>query len=377
MLRLQRYLLSELLATFTLIALIATAVFLSGTLLQTIQRFPQSSVLALLEAAPLFVGLALPVTLPLSFLMACLLSYGRFADDNEYVAFQMGGLSPRHAVAPALFSATLVSVFTVALCCDVNPSLTSAKKAVLRVQVGEQLERMRTSAGSGDVRIGDLEMSWSGRRGDWYLGVALTWTTEKVSDNGQDRTKVSNNAQAREATLRLTDETPARLLVKLVDGRLPVGAGDGMTVYAAKTSDIVIDIEDYNASGRGKDEMRSADLYYRMLRLEPILGQHRQSNEWRAYRLLAGEYWRRIALGLSPLAFALLGVPLGLLTRRGSRAQALVVAIVVALPVYYPLLLFGDSLSRRDVLPPGIALNLANVVLGAIGVGLLARLATR
>lgn len=377
MLRLQRYLLGELLAAFGLVLLILTGVFLTASLLQILQKYPETSMLALLHALPVLAGLVLPVAVPLAFLMACLLSYGRFSDDNEFLALQMGGLSPRHAVAPAICAAAAVSVFTLALCMEINPALNSAKKSALRVQVAEQIGRMRTSVGAGNIRIGDMEMSWSGRRDEWFLDTVITWTTKKPTTDSSDPERSTSRATARESTLGLTDETPSRLAVTLVDGVTSDAGDGGYTEGRAKRQRIYIDLSDDRAGTKRDDEMRSAEIYYRMARLEPLLGKQRQSKAWSTWRDYSREYWRRVALGLSPLAFGLLGVPIGLLARRGSWAMLLVIALCLALPVYYPLLLWGENLARMDVLPPSVALNLPNLVLGGVGLFLIRRLVTR
>ena len=377
MLRLQRYLLTELLSAFALVLLILTGVFLTASLLQVLQKFPETSILALLHAVPLFIGLVLPVAVPLAFLMACLLSYGRFSDDNEFLALQMGGLSPRHAVAPAICAAMVVSAFALALSTDINPALTTAKKSVLRVQVAEQIDRMRTSVGAGNVRIGDMEMSWSGRRAEWFLDAVLTWTTKKQNDDSASAQRTTSRATAREATLALTNENPARLAVTLVDGATSDAGGGGYTEGHAKRQRIFIDLEDDRNRDKRVDEMRSTEIYYRLARLEPLLTKQRQSKEWRTWRDYDREYWKRVGLGLSPLAFGLLGVPIGLFARRGSWAMLLVIALFLALPVYYPLLLWGENLARLDILPASVAMNLPNFVLGGTGIILIWRLVTR
>jgi lipopolysaccharide export system permease protein len=377
LLRVQRYLLSELLATFALVALIVTGVFLTGSFLQVLGRYPETSLLALLRTLPLFAGLALPVTLPVAFLMACLLAYGRFADDNEFLAFQMGGLSPRHAVAPAICAAAAVSIFAMALSSDINPALVNARNSILRVQVCEQLDHLRSSTGAGSIRIDDMEMSWAGRRGEWFCDVALTYTTTKSSDDGAPPQRTTNQAIAREAMLRITDETPTRLAVTLVDGVMSFEVTGGMTESRAARQVVFLDLDDDSHDGKSKDEMRSSELFYRMARLEPILGRDHNTKTWRAYIDISRVYWKRVALGLSPIAFALIGVPLGLFARRGSRGQALVLALALALPVYYPLLLWGETLARRQAVPPAWALNLPNILLATAGTLMIRRLVTR
>ena len=376
LLRLQRYLLGELLASFALVLLIVTGIFLTGSMLQILQKLPELSVGALLQSMPLFLGLALPVTVPMSFLVACLFCYGRFADDNEFLAFQMGGISPRHAVAPAICAAAVLSIGTVALACDLQPTLVGARKSILRVQVREQVERMRSSAIT-NVRLGDMEMSWDGRDGDWYLNVFLTYTTEVKSKDGTQTRKRTNDVRAQRATVKLTDEKPARLVVTLAGAKAPADDGSDTTRIEASLIPIYIGLGEDRTDTKSKDEMRSSEIYYRMVRLEPLLGKARESLQWNSYRKFSGEYWRRVAIGLSPLALALLGVPLGLIVRRGSRAQAFVLALIIARPVYYPLLLWGDNLATLDVLAPPLALNLGNILLGTAGLVMMRRLVTR
>ena len=105
--RLQRYILAELLAAFALIALIITGVLFAAMMLRFLHQLPDLGLLSVLQAAPYIAPAAFPITLPLSFLVACLLTYGRFSDDNEFLALQMGGIHPWHAAAPAMASATV------------------------------------------------------------------------------------------------------------------------------------------------------------------------------------------------------------------------------------------------------------------------------
>jgi len=379
LLRLQRYLLGELLASFVLLALIITSIFVVGVILQLLQRFPDASMTALFQATPAFVAIALPITLPLSFLTACLLGYGRFADDNEFTAFQMGGVNPWHAVAPAVCVAALLSLGMVELGGEVTPTLKASTKAIARGEIRQQVARMRTSAATS-MKFGDMEMSWASRDADVYSDVYLTWT----SSSGPNRERATNRAHAQSATVKLTEDAPLQLVVTLTNAQMDVQGAPA----EAKSIQIVIDVEqDARQETKSKDEMRSSELYYRIARLAPTVAaaadpRDKEREKERDKRLeflrkFQVEYWRRIAFGLSPLAFALLGVPMGLLVRRGSRAQAFVIALFIALPVYYPLLLWGDNLASMGRLPAALALNLANILLSAVGLVLLGRLVTR
>jgi LPS export ABC transporter permease LptG/LPS export ABC transporter permease LptF len=73
----------------------------------------------------------------------------------------------------------------------------------------------------------------------------------------------------------------------------------------------------------------------------------------RARRLLAGEarmeLYKQFALPCASLVFALMGVPLGLLNRRGARAASFAVSLGVIL-VYWILMTVGEDLLRKEVL---------------------------
>ena len=63
----------------------------------------------------------------------------------------------------------------------------------------------------------------------------------------------------------------------------------------------------------------------------------------------------------------------GLWSAKGSRASAFLLALVVALPVFYPLLRLGQNLAEEGKLPAPIALMVGNVVLAIAGLVFLAR----
>ena len=84
--RLQRYLFRELLTAFLLIALLVTGVVFSFLLLRFLHDAMHLELTSVVEAAPYILAFSFPITLPVSFLVACLLTFGRFAEDNAKFA---------------------------------------------------------------------------------------------------------------------------------------------------------------------------------------------------------------------------------------------------------------------------------------------------
>ncbi len=83
---------------------------------------------------------------------------------------------------------------------------------------------------------------------------------------------------------------------------------------------------------------------------------------------------KRLSPGLSCLAFVLIGIPVGIMTRMGNMVIGFFISFGIALVVYYPLLIAGESLARKQGLPPAPAMWAANVILGVIAAVLLFRL---
>ena len=371
--RLQRYLLRELVTAFLLIALLVTGVLFSFLLLRFLHDAAQLELTSVIEASPYILAFTFPITLPLSFLVACLLTYGRFAEENEFLALQMGGIHPWRAVAPAAVAAAALSIFVVRLNTDVIPLATLAKKEILRGEV-RQLLRTVDDPGREEIRAGDFQMSWRGRDERGLADVLITWNVTKANPENGTLEVVPYRARAARARLdasRLDDDF---LALDLDEFEMQVRQGRATTTVREAARRVEFDLDDIAGTpearkSKGVSEMDASQIDYRAARLRESLAAGGPPGELLPMlRRFEAEYWRRIATGLAPLAFAFVGAGLGLGGGKTSRMAAMLTAIVVALPVYYPLLLWGEILGREGRLPPALALNLGNLFLAAAGV---------
>ena len=67
----------------------------------------------------------------------------------------------------------------------------------------------------------------------------------------------------------------------------------------------------------------------------------------------------------------MIGIPLGILSRRGSVLMAFVLSFFAVLVLYYPLMMIAEMLSRDGYVTPWLAQWTPNVVVGGIGLCLL------
>ncbi len=84
---------------------------------------------------------------------------------------------------------------------------------------------------------------------------------------------------------------------------------------------------------------------------------------------------KRLSYPAACLVLMLVGVPLGMATRRGGKSAGFVLTILLVF-VYYFLSIIGVALARQGKVPPFAGVWLANVVFGIGGVVLLRQMAT-
>ena len=86
---------------------------------------------------------------------------------------------------------------------------------------------------------------------------------------------------------------------------------------------------------------------------------------------LSVEIHKKFALPVACVVFVLIGAPIGMRVRRAGPAVAF--ASIGFFLFYYVCLIGGEELANRLLLPPWLAMWLANLVLGALGLRLTAR----
>jgi LPS export ABC transporter permease LptF/LPS export ABC transporter permease LptG len=81
----------------------------------------------------------------------------------------------------------------------------------------------------------------------------------------------------------------------------------------------------------------------------------------------------RLALPVAAIVLALVGIPLGISTRKGGKSVGLMLSILLVF-VYYILMAFGLSFAKQGRVSPLVGLWLANVLFGAAGIIMLSNL---
>ncbi|GEM_PF-2349906 len=114
------------------------------------------------------------------------------------------------------------------------------------------------------------------------------------------------------------------------------------------------------------DKVKQALAQYTLLRQ-----QCDNLRTWEMYLEADSDFESRNAGSMATFVFVLMGIPLGILSRRGNVIMAFLLSFGAVLAVYYPLAMIGQMLDSDAFLPARIAEWAPNIAVGAMGLGLM------
>lgn len=329
--RLQRYILAQLLATFAIAAAGMLFVALPGLAVGAVHKLPGVGTGVLLRYLPLAVGVFVPYVVPVSFLLAVVSTYGRLAADREWLGIQMAGVHPLRMLLAPLVLGTAVGLGTYLMNAEVLPRMKFEQKTFQVSAVRDSLRSL--NPGRTELNFGDFYLAAGYRQGTTFHDVFM----EIPPLDGQaPRTVLASSVQ-----FRFTAE---HMYVFVKDG---VHVHDRIRARATPT--FVVPFERLvGEPGRsvGQRYLTSDQIHDRLAEadLDP---KERQ-------KLLYEWHWRA-AVGATCLAFILLGVPTGILMKQGTRMAALAVAVGYAIAYWLIALRLGKELGQAGVVPPWAA----------------------
>ncbi len=329
-----------------------------------LKRTPGIGLGFLVDVFPLFFPMALQFTLPLAVLTGVVMTFSRMAQDGEVTALAAAGIPIGVFARPVLAWAAIIAVLGFGLT-DLAAPFAAGKLRQARRDIIHQLQTAFRS-GLCDLDFGRGRISFQSFHGsefkdlclEWHRadGAPILWRAERgsISVTDDDRVVIAlENAQEVLGRKTKHGEVSIRL------GRAEVERSLG---------DIVGD----STMRRKRTGLQASELAY-VARRGIARAPGTRLNSLDALEELA----RRTALSAAVFFFALIGIPLGLLSARGGRVGALLFGIGPVLIVYFPLVLLAANVGRRGTLPAFPALWTGNVLLLVVGLALLRRAGRR
>src|SRR4051812_539067 len=360
-------------------ATLGTLLFVFVLFLRTIEHL--SVLLVRVSAPPAVIGklllYALPATvpfaLPLGVLVGILVGLSRMSADNEIVAMRAAGVSSATIVRPVLlfsffaFALTAVaSLWLTPLCLHLETMV--ARNFAAAQLTGEIESRIFNEQFPNTVLYVD-DVTAVGKQVTWHkVFIADTTPADELQQQGKNRGEGPRIIVAREA-IPHADAVNNRIILDMRDVRSSETDKDGKVITTAAPTQLeVLQAQKQEELQLNKtvQEMDTGPLYRRVYRSPKALSHEE-------YVDAAIELHQRFALPLACMLLGLVGVPLGISSRKGGRSGAFVITVLIAF-IYYLSFITLIGLARKGSLPVPLAVWTPDAVFAVISIVLLSRL---
>jgi lipopolysaccharide export LptBFGC system permease protein LptF len=373
---LHQYLTGQVLAALVLTVAVFTFVLLLGNVLQEVLKVlvsGQARPLLALEAVGLLIPFAAVYALPMGFITATVLVFGRFSADQELTAARASGVSLVSLVTPVLLLSLLCCGVSAWFNLDLGPRSRVAYKNLL-LQARADLLNASLPAGRVVHDFPDYIFYVEKNRGGKLENVTVFWLSRNTTIHAPGGT-VTANAAEHQFTLTLTN---AQSVTVLANGNSVMTSVLNYPItldWSAQTNRTVTP---------GVSDMTFAQLQAELRAREKLLALlPAGTNSPAAWRRQIGdlekmveqvrvEMHREMAFSFACFSFALVGIPLGIRLHRRETNIGVAVALGLVV-VYYCFVLLGKALAGRPEWAPHLIFWLPNFIFQAVGAVLLWR----
>ena len=304
---------------------------------------------SVLEVMALSLPVAFTITIPAGALVGVLIGLSRLAADSEITAMRAGGIGIWNFLR--ILSIFVLVAWLVALLNGVY--LAPYSQAAL----GRLQDRLKSAQASFEVQprvfyegFPKIVLYVQDVRGGTHAAV---WKGVFLADNS---TPGSPRIWQAEQGI-LVSEGPSRLHLHLVNGsthETDAKAPDHYQISSFQQTDIPIEVP----AADNKPDTEPVPVGE--IDTATLLRQSRVAPPATARWYLI-EFHRRFALPTACLVLALVGIPLGLSSKKGGKSSGFVLAIGLVF-LYYSLSLVGLSLARQGRMSPGLGVWLADLL---------------
>ena len=348
---LTRYILREVVSHAAIGAAIFTFILFTkdlGHILELVVR-NSAPVGSVLEVVSLSLPLAFTITIPAGVLVGILIGLSRLAADSEITAMRASGIGVWSFLR--ILGIFVLSAWLLAMVNGVY--LAPYSQAAL----GRLSDRLKTAQASFEVQprvfyegfpkiVLYVQDVHGGTRAAVWKGVFL-------ADNS---TPGSPRIWQAEQGI-LVSEGPTRLHLHLVNGSTHETDSkdpDRYQISSFQQTDIPIELP----AADNKPDVEPVPVSEMTTRQ---LLEHASSAPPATARWYLIEFHRRLALPAACVVLALVGIPLGLSSKKGGKSSGFVLAIGLVF-LYYSASLIGLSLARQGRVSPGFGVWLADIV---------------
>ncbi|MCM8783730.1 MAG: LptF/LptG family permease [Candidatus Omnitrophica bacterium] len=351
----RNYIFGEVAKPFWLYMFIFTFVLVSGNIIRLIELIIIKGI-SLLDVMRLFlwqIPSLISYILPMAILTALLLGLGRLSSDLEITAIKASGINIFHLELPLVLTGVIFSLFSLILNNEIIPYARFASRKIIK-QVGIKNPTAYFEPGTFIRNFENYILFFYGINGNMLYNIRIY----ELKEDGLPRTIIAQ--QGKITTLTDKKTVKLELFVGTSDEPSP---NDPRRFYKLNfktyTINLKIPVEFMEETINKKPkEMNIQEL---------ISEKEKLSIKNIDISPIETEIHKKIALSFACLVFVFVGFPLGVLTKRRTGAVAFGLSLVV-LGLYYLIMIGGEALAIQRLVKPPLAMWLANIILGIMGV---------
>jgi len=303
----------------------------------------------------------LRATIPMSVLVGVLLGFSRLASDSEIVAMRASGLGiwyfVRVAAIVAVAGTSIGLLNSLYLAPRANRGILDMERALGTAQASYEIQ---PRVFYEDFKNFVLYVQ------DVRAGTgAANWRQVFIADVSDPTTPVVTTA----ASATVVSDSTQVLLMRLRDGAshdTKTGQADQYNISTFTTTDRPLAL-----GGQNNVHLGRMDTAIYALPMGELI-QRTRGPDSRRYQI---ELHSRFSFPAASLVLMLVGVPLGVASRRGGKSSGFVFTILLVF-FYYFLSSTGMALGKQNKLPAVVAVWSANFLFAAVGIFLLWQMAT-
>ena len=426
---LTRYILKQLFMPFIFSLIIIVFVLFTQFLLRAIDRFIGKGldIGTIFEYLFLNLGWISALAVPMAVLVAALMAFGQFSEDNEITAMRASGISFTKIVRPALAMGLLISIILILFNAFIMPEMNFKarmlsgdiyrKRPDLNIEPGyfmddlpsysmiikekendilkdvrifsKGISESQTSIHSktgqlstiddaiildlydGEIHELDLKDYGNYRRIE-FVKHKITIPADDLFLNRRDTTSRSDREMTIAMILDKRKSINDRLnIVKGRIGRAFIRTGmDSLVPPSLEASQLLLD--DYK-NKLSADTSNSGDVIYRKEKDIGIVSRQlvNEYNLLRSYSKSSNKYnvelHKKFAIPIACIIFFLLGIALGIVSKKGSFSASIAISLGFFI-IYWSLLTVGEFLGDEGKLNPGLSMWIGNIFIGILSI---------
>ena len=349
----------ELMSPFILGLLIFTFILLTNRILKLMDLVVNKGV-GLDEVIKLIMYL-LPsffmLTIPMSVLLAILITLGRLSADGELIAMKASGISLYQILPP--FIALCVTGFL----------LTNMLSLLLLPQGNRAFRNQLFSLSKRHSEANLQERIFN----DDFEGLIIYINEIPGQGKHMQGIVISDKRESEvpsliigEEGMIISDQNEMKVTLRLFNGSIHRAANDSLAYQKA-----IFKTYDMNLQLSNEESENDTEIKYSEQSIAALLKLiTERSKENKSLIKIQTEIHKRFAFPFACVVLGLVGIPFGAYRRKGNRSYGFVLCIII-LFLYYVFLNFGETMAKRGILYPALGIWLPNVVLGIMGCYLL------